>query len=106
MVTGLPECDNWEATEGVGGENLVSVRLYLFIWAALGLCAAQALLWLQRAGAALWLWQGGSEVVAHGLSCSACGIFPDQGLNLCLLHWQADSLSLTHRGSPVGLYLK
>ena len=37
MVTGLPECDNWEATEGVGGENLVSVRLYLFIWAALGL---------------------------------------------------------------------
>ena len=28
-----------------------------------------------------------------GLSCStACGIFPDQGLNPCLLHWQVDSL--------------
>ena len=28
----------------------------------------------------------------HGLSCSAaCGIFPDQGSNLQLLPWQADS---------------
>ena len=27
-------------------------------------------------------------VVAHRLSCSsAWGIFPDQGSNLCLLHW-------------------
>ena len=33
-----------------------------------------------------------SVVVAHRLSFSvACGIFPDQGLNLCTLHWQADS---------------
>ena len=39
-------------------------------------------------------------VVAHGLSCSeACGIFPDQGLNPCFLHWQADSLLLSHQGS-------
>ena len=30
-----------------------------------------------------------SAVVVNGLSCStACGIFPDQGWNLCLLHWQ------------------
>ena len=31
------------------------------------------------------------------------GIFPTQGLNphlLCLLHWQADSLPLSHPGSP------
>ena len=26
------------------------------------------------------------------------GIFPDQGLNPCLLHWQVDSLSLSHQG--------
>ena len=36
------------------------------------------------------------------------GIFPTQGLNLRLLHWQADSLLLCHLGSPVpvigGLY--
>ena len=28
------------------------------------------------------------------------GIFPTQGLNLCLLLWQADSLPLSHLGSP------
>ena len=33
----------------------------------------------------------GSVVAVWGLSCtSACGIFPDQGLNPGLLHWQAD----------------
>ena len=45
--------------------------------------------------------RAGSVVVAHGLSCSAaCGIFPDQGLNRCPLHWQADSQPLRHQGSP------
>ena len=40
-------------------------------------------------------------VVEHGLSCSAaCGIFLDQGLNLCPLHWQVDSYPLFHQGSP------
>ena len=35
-----------------------------------------------------------------GLSCSAvCGIFPDQGSNLYLLHRQAN-LPLSHQGSP------
>ena len=29
-----------------------------------------------------------------------CGIFPDQGLNPCLLHWQANPLPLSHQGSP------
>ena len=44
----------------------------------------------------------GSVIVAHGPSCSAaCGIFPDQGLNPCPLHWQADSQPLRHQGSPV-----
>ena len=42
-----------------------------------------------------------SIVVAHKLSCSAaCGSFPDQGLNPRLLHWQVDSLPLSHLGSP------
>ena len=47
----------------------------------------------------------GSVVVVHALSCPvACGIFPDQGSNLCLPHWQADSLPLSHQGSlAVGL---
>ena len=43
-----------------------------------------------------------SIVVAHGLSSSeACGIFPDQGSNPCLLYWQADSLPLSHLESPM-----
>ena len=36
----------------------------------------------------------------HRLSSStARGIFPDQGLNPCLLHWQVDSLPLSRHGS-------
>ena len=42
---------------------------------------------------------------SHGMrpgGSTACGIFPDQGLNPCLLPWQADSLLLSHQGrSPV-----
>ena len=42
-----------------------------------------------------------SVVAMHGLSCSeACGIFPDQGSNPCLLYWQADSYPLRHQGTP------
>ena len=48
----------------------------------------------------------GSVAVAHGPSCSAaCGIFPDQGLNPCPLHWQADSQQLRHQGSPLFIFL-
>ena len=37
-----------------------------------------------------------SVVVVHGLSCpTPCGIFPDQGSNPCLLHWQADGFLIT-----------
>ena len=50
--------------------------------------------------------RAGSVVVAHGPSFStACGIFPDQGLNPCSLHWQADSQPLCHQGSPACLFL-
>ena len=42
----------------------------------------------------------GSVLVLHGLSCPvALGIFPDQGSNLCPLHWQVDSSYLDHEGS-------
>ena len=40
--------------------------------------------------------------MAHGPNCSeARGVFPYQGSNPCLMHWQADSLPLSHQGSPV-----
>ena len=42
----------------------------------------------------------GSIIVAHGLNCSvACGIFPDQESNPCLLHLQVDSLPPSHQES-------
>ena len=46
-----------------------------------------------------------SVIVVHRLSCSAArGIFPDQELNLCPLHWQMASHPLYHQGSPVLLF--
>ena len=48
----------------------------------------------------------GSVIVAHGPSCStARGIFPDQGSNLCPLHWQADSQPLHRQGSPISNFI-
>ena len=42
------------------------------------------------------------SVVAQRLSCStARGIFPDPGSSPCLLHWQADSLPLSHLQSSL-----
>ena len=35
-----------------------------------------------------------------GLPFSSSGDRLNQGSNLCLLHWQADSLPLSHLGSP------
>ena len=48
-------------------------------------------------------WALGHRLSSRGsrLSCSlACGIFLDQGLNLCLLHWEVGSYPLYHQGSP------
>ena len=90
------------------GYSLVAVCGFLFVVASL---VAEHGLW------GLW----GSVVGVHSLStcsslalehrlnscgawvsCSAAwGIFPDQGLNPCLLHWQADFLPLSLPGSPM-----
>lgn len=65
-------------------------------------CDAQAFLVVKH-----WvLWAMDSGVVEHDLSCfSTSGIFLDQGLNLCSLHWQADSYLPHHQGSPKELLL-
>ena len=85
--------------------------LFIFIFGCIGSSLLRAgFLYLWRAGATLGcrvrashcggfscckaraLSVRASVVVAHGLSCSAaCGIFPDQGSNLCPLCWQAGS---------------
>ena len=45
--------------------------------------------------------------VALGLCCSATRgiLFPDQGSNLCALHWQVDSYPLDRWGSPLVVLL-
>ena len=40
------------------------------------------------------------QAYCSGLSFPSPGIFLNQGLNLRLLHWQTDSLALSHLGSP------
>ena len=87
----------------------LKINLFIYLWLSLvaasgghsswrcaGLSLSRPLL-LRSTGSR----RAGSAVVAHGPSCSvACGIFPDQGSNLCPLHWQADSQPLRHQGSP------
>ena len=56
----------------------------------------QELQWLLFLGSGAQL-----SICGNGLHCSkACGICLDQGLNRCLLHWQADSMSLSQQGKP------
>ena len=65
-------------------------------------CRAWALSSWASAVAAPRLQSTGSVVATHGLSCSMrCGTFSDQELNPCVLHWQTDSLPLSHQRRPV-----
>ena len=87
--------------------------IYLFLLHCVFIAVCAGFLQLQLAGATLpcgvraslveehCFQSMGSVVVAHGVSYSeACGIFLDQGSNLCPLHWQTDSYPLGHQGSP------
>ena len=59
---------------------------------SLCLIAVRGLLTVVTFAVAHRLQRSGSVIVALGLNCSvACGIFPDQGSNPQLLHWQVDS---------------
>ena len=75
---------HWVLVAVRGISLVVTSGNYSSLW-----CAGFSLLLLLRSTGSR---HAGSVVVAHGLSCStACGIFPDQGSNLCSLHWQAVS---------------
>ena len=72
------------------------------------LTAAASLVW-STGSRCLGFSSCGWRAPERRLSCpSACGIFLDQGWNLCLLNWQVDSLPLSHQGSPrcVSFYSK
>ena len=104
------------------------MSFYLFVFGSAGLSSGcrepwatlHFSVWVSHCdGLSCWgpgaLGDRAAVVEAHGLNscgswvhtpnCSlACGIFPDQGLNLCLLHWQLD-YSVSHEGSPVFLLI-
>ena len=106
----------------------------LFIQSYFWLCWSPLLhglsLWLRRVGLLSCCWCAGSSLERLLLPCAAsaaqllvpgrrlgtCGTRarwlhgtwdpPGQGLNPHLLYWQADSLPLSHQGSPIQLFLK
>ena len=92
------------------GPCWLSVLVICLFLAVLGLCCclgfalvaeSKVLIAVASLVSAPGLQGAGSVVVVCRLSCSeACELFLDQGSNLCLWHWQADSLPLSHRGSP------
>ena len=93
---------------GCAGSSLLqglfsSYLRVFFSWWCAGFLLQQLLLLgsvVSRTSGLQQLWYVGSVVEVHGHNCpSTCGIFPDQGSNPCLLHWQADSLPF-HEGSP------
>ena len=109
----------WSTTErwvtlrcacSVGLEDLCGLRRVCAAVRALAGSCGQGICFVALSGL-LSLWSSrhrGLAVMAHGLSCPmVCGIFPNQGLNLCPLHWQVDSHLLRHSCSPrLTLFLK
>ena len=89
---------------------------YLFTFGCPGsslLCLGSLQLWCSDLLWQLLLLQStglgcvGSVVLMHRRSGpEACVIFPDQGLNLCLLLWHVDSLQLDHKECPKYFLIK
>ena len=80
-------CCSWSFSS-CGKWGLLFVAVHGLLFAVASLVAEHEL----QACGFQQLWHTGSVVVACGLSCStACGIFLDQGQNLCPLCWQVDS---------------
>ena len=97
-VLGLPCCTGFSPCGEQGLLSSCGVKASPcggFSW-----CRAQALGHTGSVAEAPRLW-GTDSVAVHGFNCTtACGIFPDQGLSLCLLHWQADSFTSESPGKP------
>ena len=101
-MLGLDCCAGFSPVSESRGCSLVGVRLIAMVS-----LVAEHRLSGPRASVvtAPRLWSTGSVVMAHGLRCSkACVISLDRGSSLRLLHWQADSLPLSHQGKPPVLF--
>ena len=91
-------CAGFSLVEVSRGSSLVAVHKLFIVVASR--CREWAQECMGLVVVVLRLLSTGSVAVAPwAFSCpAACGIFPDQGLNLCLLHWQVGYLPLSHQG--------
>ena len=84
-------CSAWGRKESDTTEQLNNLWLHVGLCCsapAFSSCDKRGLFFIAEHGLLIAV----AVVAACGLSCStACGIFPDQGLNPCPLYWQADS---------------
>ena len=98
---GLHSCVGFSSVEASEGYSLVAVHGFLIAVTSLA-ARGGALGHVGFNSCGQWLSSCGSQALEHRLnSCgTACGIFPDQGSNPCLLHWQVDSLPLSQQGKP------
>ena len=88
-------CAGFSLAVGSGAYSLAVVHGLLTV--VVPLVAESASRHVGSVAVAPGLWSSGSVLVASGLSCPAArGIFPDEGLNLRILHWQVDSLPLRY----------
>ena len=108
-VLGLRCCAGCSAALVSGGQSLVAALGRLVVERP-HCCGVSTLLWSSRSRVC-GLGRGSQALEPRLNSCGApsscfltCGILPDQGLNLCLLHWQGDYLPLSQQGSPVWVY--
>ena len=107
-VLGLWCCSGFSLVVASGDYSLVAVCMDFSLWWLLLLWSSgfrgagfrTCVMWAQESwlpgsrAQAQWLWR-------TGCYSEACGIFPDQASNPRLLHWQADSLPLSHEGHPL-----
>ena len=113
LIPDFPEdqLNYWSLAQASGGPRLESLFKflfsYLFILAALGLhcCVGFSLVVASRRSSLIAVHGhliAVTSVAEHGLysmrapGVAACGIFPDQRLNLSLPHWHVDPLPLSH----------
>ena len=114
-----PWCTVWKLLGQLYKFFFLSICLFIYLWLCWVFVSARGLSLVVASGGhsssrctvlspsrPLPWWSTGSRradsvIVAHGPSRSAArGIPPDQGSNPCPLHWQADSQTLHHQGSP------
>ena len=103
-------CSTWDLFSGCSTRDLFSgcstrdLFSSCVVWAPscsdIFCCWAQALGCVGFSRCGFWTLEHRVSSGA-GLRCyTPCGILRDHALDPCLLHWQADSLSPSHQGSP------